>query len=320
MARICKSSLGIGIAAVALLTGLTACQDRMIVENSGPMGSNVVRLGDSPVATVDGTKIFLSDVEREAVAQKKIEPGTPLTPADPVFQTVLDELIDRRLMALSALRQSLDQGDEAQRRLAASRERILSSLVVENHLKQTVNPTTIRKMYDAQAALRNRGDEVRARHILVAEEDTIKTVAKKLADGEDFADLATEYSVDRASKGNGGDLGYFTEDMLSDVFTNMAFNTPLKTVSDPFQSEFGWHIVEPLERRKGRQPDFEDMRDEILNFMTYDEIQNLVSDLRGQADIALLFGQAVVEGGADKDEPDMRNENLTSETPKLETP
>lgn len=310
------------LSAGVTLLGLSACQDRMIVENKGPLGSNVVRLGDTVVASVDGTKIYLSDIERAASAQKLIAPGAPLKPGDPVFQKVLEEVIDQRLMALAALRQSLDQGDEAQRRLAVSRERILSSLLVEKHLADTVNETTIRKMYDAQAALRNRGDELRARHILVNDEATIKEVVDKLNKGEDFAALAEAYSIDRASKNKGGDLGFFTRDMLSEAFTSTAFETPIGSVSAPFQSDFGWHIVEVLDRRKGRQPDFEDMRDEILNFMTYDEIQNLVTELRAQADVTLLFGQAVVDKETDADtdiDTESDNESRTDNGPTHNT-
>lgn len=280
--------------AVCALT-LGACHDKALVENRGAMASNVVRLGDTAVASVDGTNIYLSDVERAAAAQKLTEPGAPLKPGDAIFQQMLDELIDQRLLALSALRQSLDQGDEAQRRLAVSRERILSSLLVEKHLADTVNETTIRKMYDAQASLRNRGDEIRARHILVKDEATIKAAIKRLAAGEPFGAVASELSIDRASRENKGDLGYFTSDMLTEDFTVKAFAAPLETISEPFQTEFGWHVVEVLDRRQARQPDFEQMRGGIVNFMTYDEIQKLVKELRGKGEVSLLFGQAIVD-------------------------
>ena len=59
-------------------------------------------------------------------------------------------------------------------------------------------------------------------------------------------------------------------------------------------------------RRKAPQPSFEDMRSEILNFMTYDEIQNILKSLRAQGDVKLLFGQAVVNQDGTED---------TAETP-----
>lgn len=281
------------IAIVGALT-LAACQDRLVMSDNSPFGEGVIRLGDTEVAEIDGTKIYLSDVERTAASQGLIEEGSPLTPGQPIFQKVLDELIDQRLLALDALRQSIDQEDETRRRLAAARERILGNILVENHLKNTVNETTIRRMYDEQASLRDRGDEVQARHILLKNEETAREIAKKLKDGEDFAALAREISEDEGSRDKGGNLGYFTNDMLEAKFTQVAFNTQKGEISDPFKTEYGWHILQVQNRRKAPQPTFEEMRSEILNFMTYDEIQNILKSLRAQGDIKLLFGQAVV--------------------------
>ena len=287
----------------AIISGLTlsSCQDRLVMSDNSPFGEGVVRLGDTEVAEIDGTKIYLSDVERVAASQGLIEKGSPLTPGQPIFQKVLDELIDQRLLALDALRQSLDQEDETRRRLSAARERILGNVLVENHLKNTVNETTIRRMYEEQASLRDRGDEVQARHILLKDEETAKEIAKKLNEGGDFAALAREMSEDEGSRDKGGNLGYFTNDMLETKFTNVAFTTNKGDISKPFQTEYGWHILQVQNRRKALQPTFEEMRSEILNFMTYDEIQNILKSLRAQGDVKLLFGQAVVNQSEIKD-------------------
>ena len=276
---------------------LAGCQDRLVMSDNSAFGEGVVRLGDTEVAEIDGTKIYLSDVERTAAAQGLIEEGSPLTPGQPVFQKILDELIDQRLLALDALRQSMDQDDETRRRLSVARERILGNVLVENHLKNTVNETTIRRMYDEQAGLRDRGDEVQARHILLKDEASAKDIAKKLAEGADFAALAREISEDEGSREKGGNLGYFTNDMLEQTFTKVAFATKKGEISEPFESKYGWHILQVQNRRKAAQPTFEEMRSEILNFMTYDEIQNILKSLRAQGDVKLLFGQAVVNTG-----------------------
>ena len=284
---------------------LAGCQDRLVMSDNSPFGEGVVRLGDTEVAEIDGTKIYLSDVERMAASQGLIEKGSPLTPGQPIFQKILDELIDQRLLALDALRQSLDQEDETRRRLSAARERILGNILVENHLKNTVNETTIRRMYDEQASLRDRGDEVQARHILLKDDETAKEIAKKLTEGADFAALAREMSEDEGSRDSGGNLGYFTNDMLEAKFTQVAFATQKGDISEPFETDYGWHILQVQNRRKAAQPSFEEMRSEILNFMTYDEIQNILKSLRAQGDVKLLFGQAVVNQGETEDTPDI---------------
>jgi len=82
----------------------SACQDRLVMSDNSPFGEGVMRLGDTEVAEVDGTKIYLSDVERTATSQGLIQEGSPLVPGQPIFQKILDELIDQRLLALDALR------------------------------------------------------------------------------------------------------------------------------------------------------------------------------------------------------------------------
>lgn len=291
---------------------LSACQDRLIKSDNSPFGEGVVRLGDTEVASIDGTKIYLSDVERMAASQGLIAVGSPLTPGQPVFQKVLDELIDQRLLALDALRRSLDQEDETRRRLSVARERILGNILVENHLRDKVNETTIRRMYDEQASLRDRGAEIQARHILVKTEEEANNLAQKLEDGADFKALATEFSEDEGSREKGGDLGYFTQDMLNEDFTKVTFATPKGERSAPFETSFGWHIVEVLNRRRAPKANFEQMRSEILQFMTYDEIQSLLKNLRSQGEVKLLFGQAVVTDNLDATEQP-KTENPTNE-------
>lgn len=308
MRRVLKFSHKIpGILRLAILCtvlGVAACQDRLLVEDNTPFGDGVVRLGDTEVAEVDGTKLYLSDVERSAAAQGLIEAGSPLTPSNPVFQRVLDELIDQRLLALGALKQALDQQDETKRRLAVARERILGNILVESHLADRVNETTIRRMYEEQAALGQRGTERRARHILVSDEVAIADIVTRLSAGEDFADVAREVSLDNATREKGGDLGFFSRDMLEPDFTRVAFATAIGDVSAPFATAFGWHVLKVEDQRRSKQPSFEEMRSEILNFMTYDEIQTLLKSLRAQGEVKLLFGAiaSVPESdGADRD-------------------
>jgi len=70
----------------AMSLSIGACQDRLLVDDTTPFGEGVVRLGDTEVAEIDGTKLYLSDVERTAAAQGLIEIGSPLTPQNPIFQ------------------------------------------------------------------------------------------------------------------------------------------------------------------------------------------------------------------------------------------
>lgn len=91
--------------------------------------------------------------------------------------------------------------------------------------------------------------ELNARHILVADEETAYTVVEKLKAGGDFAALAKEYSSD-SSASNGGELGWFTVGTMVPEFNDAAYALELNQVSEPVQSEFGYHIIEVTDKRE----------------------------------------------------------------------
>jgi len=78
-------------------------------------------------------------------------------------------------------------------------------------------------MYDAQAKLRESGREVRARQIIVKDQEIADKVVKRLVDGESFSDIAAKLSLDKKTSRKGGDLGFFTRDMLAPKITRAAF-------------------------------------------------------------------------------------------------
>jgi peptidyl-prolyl cis-trans isomerase C len=262
---------------------LAACGGGRGGGNGDDFGSARDRAGDEAIARVNGTTIYASDIAREAAAQKLIRVGDPLPKGSKVYKQVLDDLVDQRLLALEAVRRGLDRDGEAKRRLQAARERILGNILVENAISQAVTDEAIRRMYDEQAKLSPPGDEVRARHILVKTKEDAEAVIADLKNGTDFAKLAMEKSIDPGSRLEGGDLGYFSKDAMVEPFANAAFALKKGEVSAPVQSEFGWHVIQVQDRRKQTPPSFDEMRPRIVRFMTFDEIQKLISQLRMSA-------------------------------------
>lgn len=109
-------------------------------------------------------------------------------------------------------------------------------------------------------------EQTHARHILVKTSEIMDDAQarQKLLDlkariekGEDFAVLARENSEDTGSMLSGGDLGWSMPGMFVAEFEEAMKNTPINGISRPFKSQFGWHILQVLERRK------EDMSDKM---------------------------------------------------------
>jgi parvulin-like peptidyl-prolyl isomerase len=96
-------------------------------------------------------------------------------------------------------------------------------------------------------------EQVRARHILVETEEAAKEVIERLEAGEDFADLAAELSQDTSSATNGGDLGFAPRGRYVAPVEEAVFTLPIGQISEPIETQFGWHVVEVLEREKERE-------------------------------------------------------------------
>lgn len=261
------------------LVGLSACGD-----SSGNL-NRPRQVDGATAALVNGDPIYISDVELEAAAQGKIEPDTPFGPDHPDFQPVLDQLIDQRLLAQEAVRRGLDRDTAARRRLEAGRERILGNILVENLVSNEVTEAAIEEMYAEQVKLQQLDDEVRVRHILVETEDEAKAVLQELRNGRDFTEAAFEYSEDIRTRLDGGSFGWVSPNELVDPFPAVIGDTTVGDLSEPFETEQGWHILRVDERRTRPPKTKAEMRPEIVTFLTFTQISEILQDLRNGADI-----------------------------------
>lgn len=116
--------------------------------------------------------------------------------------------------------------------------------------------------------------EIKAQHILVADEETAEEVKKKLDDGEDFAKLAKEYSTDDSNKDDGGKLGYFSVGEMDPAFEDAAYSMKKGEVSDPVQSQFGFHIIKVNDKREKEEDigSFEDNKDDVRRELLSEKI------------------------------------------------
>ncbi|MBN2257459.1 MAG: peptidylprolyl isomerase [Anaerolineaceae bacterium] len=125
--------------------------------------------------------------------------------------------------------------------------------------RRTVESTLYRtKLSEALAAdVPHELEMVWARHILVGTLEEAEALLERIKNGEDFYDLAAEYSIDTSNNENGGDLGWFTKGMMVKNFENATYALSIGEISEPVATEFGFHIIQLLGKQTNPMSDYE---------------------------------------------------------------
>lgn len=248
--------------------------------------------GDVAVARIEGQTIWASDVKREAVAQGLVGEDEPLDTTSDLFTRVLDEVIDQKLLARAAERRGLDRSPLAERRLQATRERILADMLIEDEVTDMIDERRVSALYEEQMRQARTSEEIRARLILSASRAEADAVIGMLAQGAAFEAIAQERSIDEATKFSGGDLGYSTPEVMPQAYAQALADRPVGSVVGPFETRGGWAVLKVEDRRAETPPTLDQARPQIVRYLTYEGVRRLLEELRGSAKIERLVTPA----------------------------
>jgi parvulin-like peptidyl-prolyl isomerase len=131
----------------------------------------------------------------------------------------------------------------------------LAHLSEEDYQRLVAAPALARqKVRDAlRATVGQSASQVHAAHILLPTREEAEAARARVSEGgEDFAAVAWELSTDESTAANGGDLGWFTRDEMVAPFAEAAFALEPGAISEPVETEFGWHVIQVTERDPDR--------------------------------------------------------------------
>jgi peptidyl-prolyl cis-trans isomerase C len=237
------------------------------------------------IAKVNGKTITDTDMK---LAEAEIGSDLGSLPEATKRRVLIEFLIENQLFADAAEGQRLAVGHSFDEPMQYWRRRALRDAYFDKSVRETISDAEAKKFYENQVGSLKSDQEVRARHILVDSKDKAREVYEKLAHGSDFVRLAKEYSKDPGSKDQGGDLGFFGRGQMVPQFEEVAFRLKKGEVSEPFESQFGWHIVRLDDRRLRSAPAFEAVKDRVVASMIHKKAQQVAADLRGKAQIEYI--------------------------------
>ncbi len=236
---------------------------------------------DPILARIEGRYVHLSEIESAARAGGFLRPGERLTPETAFARELVEAYVEQRLLAQAARDEGLHRTPAIARRINAARDRVLAASYMESRIDSAVTPQSVEQLYKAQAGVTALGDEVRARHIVVATGEEAEEIVTLLTGGADFGALARKRSIDRATAPYGGEIGWFTRAMMAPAFANAAFSAEVGKIAPPFQTEFGWHVLEVTDRRSTSAVPFTEVKNSIESFL---RMRTIDATLRGLED------------------------------------
>ncbi|TNE39151.1 MAG: peptidylprolyl isomerase [Alphaproteobacteria bacterium] len=236
---------------------------------------------DFVVARVNGTVIRLSDV---IMAKRELPDEFESLPQDVVFEALVEQLIDRRLLAGEAWRTGVEQSPLAQSRIRFEREKILRDLYMVELIEDQISNKSINTLYEKKYLSPDAVQEVHLNQIVVRDREDADKARSAIDGGEEFGDVARRLSVD-VSAVRGGDLGYKTRDQMDETMARVAFGLDVNVVSPPVQSRFGWHLLMVSERRTKEPPPIEEVREALREELLQSVVDREVTELRKKASI-----------------------------------
>jgi peptidyl-prolyl cis-trans isomerase C len=237
---------------------------------------------ETVVARVNGQAITAADL---ALAGEDPALSLPGVDEGAKQNLLVDYMIDLKVGAQAAEAAKVGDSPEFKRKLAYFRDKLLLDDYLEREAKKAVTPEAAKALYEQTVKSMKPEEEVRARHILVESEDEAKKIAARIKGGEDFAKIAAEVSKDPGSKTEGGDLGWFTQERMVKPFADAAFKLAPGQVSDPVKTQFGWHVLRVEEKRTKPVPTFDEMKEQIDQYLTRKAQQDTIVKLREAAKV-----------------------------------
>ncbi|WP_170410998.1 peptidylprolyl isomerase [Ruegeria atlantica] len=242
-----------------------------------PLAAETKPDADTVVANVNGDEITLGHVIASVAA---LPPNYAEIEDDVLYEFIIEQLIQQQLLA----QQQDDLNRLNQLGLENEGRSMRAVQTVNALLGDVVTDEAIQAAYDAEFSNFQGEDEFDASHILVASEDEAKEIKTLLDDGADFAEMAKEKSTGPSGP-NGGSLGWFGKGQMVPEFENAVVGLEKGQISDPVQTQFGWHLIILNNMRKTEAPALDAVRDQLAQSIQQEAVQAKIDELTQQAQI-----------------------------------
>jgi len=275
---------------MALKTGLLIAVSAFFLTLSGcdpaETAKAIPTANSSVAATVNGSPISSGLVD--LVVKQKAQHGHSGKPES--REGIIDQLAMQFILAQEAIKTGLDKTPEVADQVELAQKAILAKAYAQNYVKNNPVSDDIVKAEYEKIRGQMASNEYKARHILVEKEADAKDIIAKLKKNpKAFEALAKERSKDSASKGNGGNLGWFDPRNMAPEFGAAVSKLSKGQLTDePVKSQFGYHVIFLDDSRQKQFPGFDQLKPTLQRQVEKENLKKLFDDLKAKAKIKIV--------------------------------
>ena len=245
---------------------------------------------ETVVASVGDTEIALGEI---IIARTQLPQQYAQLPVELLFTGLVDQLIQQQLLA------DASTGTSAQIEYTLRNERraLVAADVITEIANTSVTEADLQAAYDERFTDAEDVPEFNAAHLLVETQEEAVAAKARIDEGAAFADIARELSTGPTGP-NGGNLGWFGAGAMVPEFEQAVAALEVGGVTEPFETQFGWHVATLLDTRVQALPTLDQVRSQLAQELQeiaitarieeLAEMQTVVRPEEGQFDPALI--------------------------------
>jgi len=215
------------------------------------------------LAIVNGQEITEKDLELTLMRFPKDRQG--FLNSEEGKKQLLDQMVSFELVYIDAKESGLENDENYLLQVEMAKKEILIQTSISKLMSQAVvTDSEVEDYYKANENMFMDQPTVTAKHILVDTAEKAGNVKTEILNGKTFEDAAVEHSS-CPSNAQGGSLGSFTRGQMVPEFEDAAFSLEIGVVSDPVQTQFGYHLIKVEDKTEGSVKPFNEVKDMIKN-------------------------------------------------------
>ena len=230
------------------------------------------------IAKVNNFKIYFSDISSTlSQGKKKLEDLTK----DEVINIIKKTAIQKELLNKALKYNSYKEYSSFLQSFAINE-------VKENYIKKisakSISENKIKEKYEEIISQVKGKKEYSVSHILAENKKDIQ-IAKNKLNSQSFSNVAKKLSIDKQTAERGGEIGYLVEGSLIKKFEEEMLQLKKNSISKPFKTNIGWHIIKLNDIRDVVVPEYNDIKSNIKKILIQQERQNILSDIENNLKI-----------------------------------